>query len=98
MLLNFLVIGAAKAAPPACTTTCERTPQIYVSERKELNFFIERTAGKRARSGATSSSSGSATRSRSVRRHPTIPSIRCSGRPRPNRQGDPDARLSYIVR
>ena len=42
MLPNFLVIGAAKAGTTSLYHYLRAHPQIYMSERKELNFFIEK--------------------------------------------------------
>ena len=41
MLPNFLVIGAAKAGTTSLYHYLRGHPQVFMSERKELNFFVE---------------------------------------------------------
>jgi hypothetical protein len=99
MLPNFLVIGAAKAGTTSLYHYLRAHPQIYMSERKELNFFIEKDGWEKGQEWyekqfeRTGDAVAIGEASPNYSKYPLFPGV-------PGRIAKviPDVRLIYIVR
>jgi hypothetical protein len=99
MLPTFLIIGAMKAGTTSLHAYLQGHPDVFMSEPKELEFFIEGKNWDRGIEWYEScfASSGGATArgeaSTSYTKHPFFPGV-----PERIKQVLPDVRMAYVVR
>ena len=99
MLPNFLVIGAAKAGTTSLYHYLRGHPQVFMSERKELNFFVENDGWVKGTSWYERQFEGAGDAvavgeaSPNYSKHPVFPGV-------PERIAKliPDVRLIYLIR
>jgi hypothetical protein len=99
VLPNFLVIGAAKAGTTSLYHYLRGHPQVFMSERKELNFFVENDGWVKGTSWYERQFEGAGDAvavgeaSPNYSKHPAFPGV-------PERIAKliPEARLIYLIR